>query len=347
MEGGNSAAGVPAEGAGCNREQKVRLRGGSLSGTYLVCSNGKKKIRKEIFLDGEREYGFVRWHSQLKKMQRLSSIFPGMFPKVLDFGLDGRNAYYELEFIDGAQSGFEFLASNPSKQEVDRFLSELIAAMDRLHGIKRESSRNSIALYIYEEIERPLAICSKDPKLKQFLEYKTIIFNGKEVPSVLHNLDSIYKIGKKCYQKPDECFTHGNITLENLLWAPSENRVLFIDLYEENISDNIYNEYSQILQSSNSHYEIYNSLDAKIDGNRVALETGECPSIEYFNRNFIGFLRSRLDYDEMRIVKLYEMSQFTRMLPFKLHVARDKMIFFYALASSLLNDLITEVGNNE
>jgi hypothetical protein len=57
-------------------------------------------------------------------------------------------------------------------------------------------------------------------------------------------------------------------------------------------------------------------------------------------------MRSRLDENEMHVVKLYELSQFTRMLPFKLHVARDKMIFFYALASSLLYDLKAEVGKD-
>lgn len=342
----NKELGVPVNWAENSHEQRIKLKGGSLSGTYLISAFGKKKIRKEIFLEGEREYGFVRWHSQLKKMQRLGSLFPDLFPKVLDFGLDGRNAYYDLEFIEGSQSGFEFLSSNPAKKEVDSFFSELIASMDRLHSVKRKSSKNSIALYIYEEIERPLDICSKDPKLKQFLNYKTIVFNGKEVPSIMHNLNLIYDIGREFYQKPDECFTHGNITLENLLWVPSKNKVLFIDLYEENISDNIYNEYSQVLQSSNSYYEVYNSLDAAIDGNRVTLKTAKYPAIDYFNKKFTGFMRQRLDDNEMHIVKLYELSQFTRMLPFKLHVARDKMIFFYALASSLLNDLKIEVGKN-
>ena len=39
-------------------------------------------------------------------------------------------------------------------------------------------------------------------------------------------------------------------------------------------------------------------------------------------------------------IKILEISQFIRMLPFKALVNKDKIIFFYSLASKLLNDLI-------
>jgi hypothetical protein len=54
-------------------------------------------------------------------------------------------------------------------------------------------------------------------------------------------------------------------------------------------------------------------------------------------------LRQRLTGKDEVIVRLYEVSQFTRMLPFKLSVARDKMIFFYALASRLFHELLDDV----
>ena len=74
----SSGPSTPVEGAKSGHGQRIKLKGGSLSGTYLVSSGGRKKIRKEISLDGDREYGFVRWHSQLKKMQNVLA-----FPSVL------------------------------------------------------------------------------------------------------------------------------------------------------------------------------------------------------------------------------------------------------------------------
>ena len=43
----------------------------------------------------------------------------------------------------------------------------------------------------------------------------------------------------KYYVNPSETFTHGNITLENLLYIPDESKFIFIDPYEENIIDSV------------------------------------------------------------------------------------------------------------
>ena len=42
---------------------KARLKGGSLSGTYLCTpSDGLPFVRKEVSLTANREYGFQRWY---------------------------------------------------------------------------------------------------------------------------------------------------------------------------------------------------------------------------------------------------------------------------------------------
>ena len=50
------------------------LKGGSLSTTELHEIDGVRYIKKRINLVKEREYGFVRWYSQLKKIQRYSPL---------------------------------------------------------------------------------------------------------------------------------------------------------------------------------------------------------------------------------------------------------------------------------
>jgi len=47
-----------------------------------------------------------------------------------------------------------------------------------------------------------------------------------------------------------------------------------------------------------------------------------------FNKLFQQFLKKKLSPDERVITKLYEVSQFTRMLPFKKTIAKNKMILF-------------------
>ena len=46
--------------------KKILLKGGSLSKTYREGN----KVVKTIALTEEREYGYVRWYSQQKKMQK-------------------------------------------------------------------------------------------------------------------------------------------------------------------------------------------------------------------------------------------------------------------------------------
>ena len=79
--------------------EKTKLKGGSLSSTYLIEEGDKKFIRKCVSLTKDREYGYVRWYSQLKKLQRLESDLPGLFPKVLNVSYDDGEAYFDLEYL--------------------------------------------------------------------------------------------------------------------------------------------------------------------------------------------------------------------------------------------------------
>jgi hypothetical protein len=126
------------------------------------------------------------------------------------------------------------------------------------------------------------------------------------------------------------------------VYQPKIKKITFIDPYEENIIDSKLAEYSQILQSSNSLYELYNSEKVAIHGNQVSIIKNVPYGLEYFNRLFKSFIKERLTPDEIKIVKLLEISQFVRMLPFKMEIDEDKMLFFYALGSSLFHDLKLE-----
>ena len=134
-----------------------------------------------------------------------------------------------------------------------------------------------------------------------------------------------------------ESYTHGNITLENIIYDEDKDTIVFIDPYEENIIDNCYNEYSQLLQSCNSHYEIYNSLNIESFEN---IDLDVPYGIEKFNQLFHSYMESSMTESQIKVVKYFEISQFIRMLPFKLNVDRKKMFLFYSLASHLTNKLL-------
>ncbi len=324
---------------------KTRLKGGSLSGTYLCRPDvGQPFVRKDVSLVHNREYGFQRWYSQLKRMQRYAELFPGVFPALHTYGMlhdpqQGDMAYFDMEYIEGAVTVQEFLMQTSDRARIDRMFVALQAVMTRMHSTQLPSTAAPMELYIYEEIEQKIGACMGDARFAQLYRLPELEFNGVNVASIGTVMGEYKSLATKTYRHTSETFTHGNLTLENILYVPAENRIVFIDPYEENIIDSVLAEYSQVLQSCNSKYELYNSAKAQVDGHRVTCAIADAPGLDYFNVIFHDFMAERLDADALVSVRLLEISQFMRMLPFKLAIDPDKMLFFYALGSYLFEVL--------
>ena len=320
--------------------QKTKLKGGSLSGTYLITpDHGPAFVRKDVSTVHNREYGFDRWYSQLKRMQRYQSMFPGLFPSLITYGLEGDLAYFDMEYIPDAVTGHEFLVQNDSPKAVDTFFAALKLAMARMHSTRLPSTRDPLALYIREEVEQKLSDALKNDRLKAFCKYENIYFNGEKAPAFVNQLARYKEIFTAAYVHTDETYTHGNITLENLLYQPRSGRVIFIDPYEENIIDSVLAEYSQLYQSCNSLYEQYNQSPVTIEGNRVTADLPKSLGLERFNLALTSFIEENYSPKDMMTIRMLEVSQFIRMLPFKAVIDEDKMIFFYCLASNLFHQL--------
>lgn len=319
---------------------KTRLKGGSLSGTYLCTpSDGPSFVRKEVSLVKNREFGFQRWYSQLKRMQRYSVLFPGNFPKLLDYGRADDMAYFDMEYVPESSTVHEWLLTNPSESAIDQMFEALFRMMDGMYETRIASTRAPIDLYIYEEIEQKMKSCEDNARFREMASFPTVVFNGQEVAGLATMLRTLQQIARTAYSNTTETWSHGNLTLENILYQPSANRIILIDPYEENVIDSALADYSQVLQSCNSKYEIYNAAAPTIRGNRVEVSIDVYPGLEYFNDRFWKFLRERCSSDDITIIRLLEVSQFARMLPFKMEIDEDKMLFFYTLGSQLLHEL--------
>ena len=262
---------------------------------------------------------------------------------MVDIGATDGKAWFDLAYIDRSVTLFDHLAGNPPDASVDASFDAFMAALDTLHRPRRPSFRGGIDLYLSQEVDRALAFCMEDEDFRAFTKHDRIVFNGESVTPLLARMDVLRDLARRHYVEPWETDTHGNVTLENTLYVPAENRIVFVDVYEENFIDNVYNEYSQVLQSCHSRYELYNAREAKVAGPEIELRLEAHPALDRFDARFGRALHERCTRDELVMVRLYEISQFTRMLPFKRHVARDKMIFFYGLASVLLERLCRDL----
>ena len=169
--------------------KKIKLKGGSLSKTSLVIDGSHKYVLKEISLNKNREYGFQRWYSQLKKLQRFELMFPGLFPKLLDFGYSNEYAYFKIEYIENSMNGYEFLSKETNNKKIKLFFENIFSQLKIIHDSKISYFPNSLELYFEEEVSQRLNDALKDKEFKVFAKNKEIIFQGQKCTSLIYNLD--------------------------------------------------------------------------------------------------------------------------------------------------------------
>jgi hypothetical protein len=212
-------------------------------------------------------------------------------------------------------------------------------AFDRLHSHKYTPNISSLKLYFQEEVLQKLNDARQFPEFEQFYNLDVYVHQGQTFSGIKNRIEQFSKLFEQTVT--DECYVHGNPTLENILYDPVTDRIVFIDLYEEGIVDSKFADYSQILQCSNSLYGILNDGILEVNGNTTRYIVDPIPdNLVYFNELFNNELKYRYPH-RYNLVKLFEATQFFRMLPFKCHADNiEAAKFFYAHACSLVNRLL-------
>jgi hypothetical protein len=311
----------------------IPLKGGSLSRTYRLPQYDL--VGKEIVRDKNREYGFVRWYSQLKKLQRYNTQYPNLFPKVLGVNVDEEKATFKIEYMKGFRDIKNILANDTlTDEQIFRMSQAVWKGLNQLHSVTHDPISGAGKLYFEEEVLQKLNDALAIPEFAEFYAHGTYEYDGKIVHGIgayIHEMDNFFKELKLIQEEN----IHGNPTLENILYSFEEDRVVFIDVYDESMIDTRFLDYAQVLQCSRSHYGFIN--DNKVDiGSISVTHRLEIPkNFETFNYHFeSGIADSRTK----EIVDVFEATQFIRMLPFKVLAGDiDKAKFFYVHACYLLS----------
>jgi hypothetical protein len=320
-------------------QQIIKLKGGSLNSTSLYIDGDKKFVRKLISTTADREYGYVRWYSQLKKLQRFNALIPGYVPKVYDAGIINGCAYFDIEYVEAKDIKTLFKENALSQYQTERMHKSLWFAFDRLHSHQYLPNAGSLKLYFQEEVLQKLNDARQFLEFENFYQLDVYVHQGQTFSGIKNRIEQFSKL----FDQPVslECYVHGNSTLENILYDCEQDRIVFIDLYEEGIVDSRFMDYSQVLQCSNSLYGLLNDGVLNVNGNITNFSIDEVPkNLVYFNELFTNELKYRYP-DQFKLITLFEATQFFRMLPFKCHAGNiDAAKFFYAHACSLVNKLL-------
>jgi len=311
----------------------IPLKGGSLSRTYRLPQYDL--VGKEIVRDKNREYGFVRWYSQLKKLQRYNTQYPNLFPKVLGVNVDEEKATFKIEYMEGFRDIKHILANDTlTDEQIFRMSQAVWKGLNQLHSVTHDPIPGAGKLYFEEEVLQKLNDALAIPEFAEFYANGTYEYDGRIVHGIGNSMMDLENFFKELKLIQEENI-HGNPTLENILYSFEEDRVVFIDVYDESMVDTRFLDYAQVLQCSRSHYGFIN--DNKVDiGSISVTHRLEIPkNFETFNYHFeSGITEPRTK----EIVDVFEATQFIRMLPFKVLAGDiDKAKFFYVHACYLLS----------
>jgi hypothetical protein len=314
------------------------LKGGSLSTTELHEIDGVRYIKKRINLVKEREYGFVRWYSQLKKIQRYSVQFPNICPKIIDVSYETNDAILTLEYMEGFRDIKTILSEDKlNEEQIIKIVDAVWSAFDILHSKKYPPIAGAPMLYYKEEVRQKLDDALHDHQFLEFFKNSVYEYNGQITHGIFSYINELENIFSEL-KLPTEENIHGNPTLENMLYSFEEDRVVFIDLYEESIIDSKFLDYAQVLQCSRSYYGYINDRDVVVKDSTVNHNLKPPKNFDIFNFYF----EAKLPNNWIKLIDVLEATQFIRMLPFKCRANEvDKAKFFYVKACNLLGKVLS------
>ena len=313
----------------------IPLKGGSLSKTYIMPH--EKVVRKEVSRKENREYGFMRWYSQLMKLQKYYQLHPDLFPKVVNVGANDKSSWFDVQYFINFRDIKTILSKDKlTEDQIFRISSAVWKGLNTLHSHTFETAKGCPKLYYREEVEQKIMDSIKLPSFNDFFYNGTHGFGDTIVTGIagyLYDLENYFSE----IDDTEGHNIHGNPTLENILYSFEEDRVIFIDVYDESMWNTKYLDYAQVLQCSRSHYGYINDRDVRVTGMGVFNPNPVPENFEIFNKHFI----SNLPEDKKQLIDILEATQFIRMLPFKL-LAGDinKAKYFYVYACKLLYETL-------
>ena len=315
----------------------VKLKGGSLSSTYLMENEKGKFVRKMVSTKENREYGYMRWYSQMKKIQRYNTDFTNLYPQIIKVSCEGDQAYFDLEYLKTYKDiKTIFCERELTEKELNKINDAIWNAFYQMHRYTYDSNPGAPLLYFREEVEQKLEDAKKFPEFLEFFNYGTYQYYGGIVHGITNYMDEMRNFFSEMKLIEEEAI-HGNPTLENIMYSFTDDCVKFVDPYEESVIDTRFLDYAQVLQCSRSWYGITNDGEVSVNENVVNSDIIVPKNFREFNKIFERQIAKPV---MKQMVDVLEATQFIRMLPFKLAAGDiDKAKYFYVHACSLMRQL--------
>lgn len=312
-----------------------KLKGGSLSSTKVISDGYTKFVRKSINFKSNREYGLVRWQSQIRKLQLLNKYIPESSISIKMVGYCEDSYFYDTTYYERHVNCYEALLQG---EPINIMVDKVYILLSKMAAIQYDAVQGALSVYIAEEVLLPLRIALKIANEGGLpLNDAELVFFKKAVSNAIVTVQDLLPKFKDVYLR--ESLTHGNLTLENMLWDTEKKEILMIDPYAETYCETIMGDISQLLQSTASGYEFISNLYEKRDICVYKYPDDEIPScLVNFAEQLTKKITDQNWYSDVYIT-LFRASQFTRMFPFKLVNSPRQGVAFMVHGINLLEKI--------
>jgi hypothetical protein len=305
------------------------LPGGSEAVTAVVESGGRFGIRKLA-----TDAAAAKLVEQAAWLRTYRSDLP--LPPIISDAWNGPRYHYDMPFSIAARDFYDVIHTSNGERSVYT-LQAIVEAIGAFHARTAGG-----------EVD--------DETLDKYLDRK-VQANAREVLAFASGaLEREYTINGEAYSLEEwQCLLdpdwlraqithratsviHGDMTIENIVVSPEEPMGWFlIDPNPVNIFNTPLIDWAKLMQSLNLGYETMNRGAAPaIDGSALRVAFTRSNAYAQLHEWLRERLLSRLGEDVMREIAFHEIVNYLRLIPYKIRIAPQKGLTFFACASVLL-----------
>ncbi|OQK18395.1 hypothetical protein AU255_11425 [Methyloprofundus sedimenti] len=188
-------------------------------------SEANKDAIIAIFKDGKKQ----KLKEELQSVERWHEIYPGIAPRILSYQKQGQSAALLIEHLEG--STFENILLQGSDKLQKQSLQQLTETLNDIwHKTLQKKPVN--AQYAQQLLKRLPDVYSIHPVFEQ----QHIHIAGINIPAFTKLLKQTNKL-EQSLAAPFSVYIHGDFNTDNIIYAPGQKKINFIDLHRSCFMD--------------------------------------------------------------------------------------------------------------
>ena len=302
--------------------------------TTLLCQKDSKTFFRKYVI-GEGQTNLVH---QINWLESHQSFLP--VAKILNKDITPGYAYYDMDYINGSLSFFEYIHTSPilkSKEILKRLLGQL---HERLHS--KHTRSLDLDTYIHEKVTKNLDKMAHAKSLKHLIQYDHLIINGDHYKNLSHfmpllSVDYLKNIFSEDLLGP----IHGDLTVENIVVIKGHvDQYYLIDPNSVTAYESPYLDYGKLLQSLHGSYEfLVSATSYEVTHNQINFVFTRSKAYEDLLESLIENIEGRFSKQGLVSIFFHEVIHWLRLMPYKLSKDPEGAVVFYAGLVLVLNDL--------